>query len=297
MKVSRKIKQRYKGFKKHAITQNHRKKALYKYLFFHSTISFRKEIIHSWIEDLKFYAAKGDAGLVGNIWFGLFEFNESMFVIHFTREEDLFLDIGANLGHYSLLASGIKKATSIAVEPVPKTFAKLNRQVKLNNLQHKVETLQLGLGSKASTLYFSTDKSTMNRVVKENYPNKVQVKISTMDDLLEGRACHVMKIDVEGYEKFVLEGGSTSLQNPALKVVIVEINNSTRFYGGKDQEVVDKLESFNFKPYAYDPLKREIISLTTYNKNQFNTIFIRDFKHVEERVKGSESVKIWGKSI
>ena len=61
----------------------------------------------------------GETGLSGIYAFGLHGFNELMFAIHLLREGDTFLDVGANLGSYTLLAGKRCGAKVIAVELSP----------------------------------------------------------------------------------------------------------------------------------------------------------------------------------
>jgi len=106
-----------------------------------------------------------------------------------------------------------------------------------------------------------------------------------------------MKIDVEGYEKFVLEGSQTTLKNENLKAIIIEINFSNKFYGVENEEVAEILIKNNFRPFRYNPLNRQLTELKTYDKEQFNTIFIRDLKFVESRIKESKKIRVWNKVI
>lgn len=78
-----------------------------------------------WINDLILPLEKGDTGLTSAYYVGLHEFEDMAFAIHLLREDDTFVDVGANLGSYSLLASGVTKANSIAFEPVPTTYNRL----------------------------------------------------------------------------------------------------------------------------------------------------------------------------
>ena len=296
-KIIQRIKLRNQQFSHHPVTKDNRVKALMKYIFFNSLNKIQYNIKCNWIENLVFYANKGDAGIVGNIYYGLYEFNESMFILHYLRKEDLFLDIGANLGHYSLLASGIKNCKSISIEPVPDTFERLNQQVSINKLENKISTLNIGIGDKCSKLNFSVDKNTMNRIVDYKYKNSVQIPIKTVDIICDKKGVSLMKIDVEGYEKFVLQGSKIALKNKNLKAVIIEINFSNKFYGIENEEVSEILINNDFKPYKYNPLNRQLTKLKTYNKEQFNTIFIRDLNFVKNRLTEGSKINIWNKRI
>ena len=292
-KVYRKLKQRNKMFKAHPVAKNRRYKALFRYVVFNLKNRITTNIIYKWVGNLKFYASKGDGGMVGNIYFGLYEFYESMFLIHFLREEDTFLDVGANIGHYSLLASGMNKCKTIAIEPIPSTFKRLIKQIELNGLGNKIETLNIGVADKLDYLFFSSDKSTMNKVVDSSYKESVKVEVKTIDSLEGSETFNLMKIDVEGFEKFVLNGSSSTLKSDNLKAIIIEINFSNQFYGVENVEILDILLSYDFQPYRYDPIHRRLINLESYNKEQFNTIFVKDYDFVMRRINDSQKIKVW----
>jgi FkbM family methyltransferase len=295
--ILKKIKLRNKQFRNHPISKNNRIKALTRYLTFHMLSNIFPNRKFSWIENLKFYARKGDAGIVANVYYGLYEFNESMFLLHFLRDNDTFLDIGANIGHYSLLASGINRCKSYSVEPIPVTYSRLNEQIHLNKLQDKIQTYNIGLGNTCSELYFSNDKNTMNKVVDSTYPNALKIPVQTVDNLFKEIDITLIKIDVEGYEKFVLEGSHETFKNQSIKAVIIEINFSNQFYNIENEQIVNFLKELDFTPFSYNPFSRELTALSSYNKQQFNTIFVRDLNFVRNRLKNSRKIKIWNHAI
>jgi thymidylate synthase len=61
-------------------------------------------------------------GATGNIYAGLHEFEDMAFLLHLLRSEDMFADVGSNIGSYTILASGVVGAKSVAFEPVPSTY-------------------------------------------------------------------------------------------------------------------------------------------------------------------------------
>jgi FkbM family methyltransferase len=295
MKIWNKISDRFLEFKKHPVTSNNEFKALFRYIQFNVFCRISNQIVYAWIKNLKFYARQGDAGIVGNIYFGLYEFEESIFLIHFLEKEDIFLDIGANVGHYSILMSGINRCISIAIEPVPDTFNQLQNQIKLNGLENLIISKNIGISNSIGTLFFSNDRGTMDSIVNENYDKKVLVQVSTIDEIIGSDAPIAVKIDVEGYEKFVLEGAKKTLQNNKLKIVILELNQSGEKFGMHDNDLYLIMLSYGFKPFRYDYYLRKIILLDGYNKEQFNTIFVRDTNFVSKRVLNSKKIKIINK--
>jgi FkbM family methyltransferase len=294
MYILNKIKERKRQFAKHPVTKKHFYRAATSYVLFHIASRFKKQITYKWINGLKIHVRRGDAGIVGNIFLGLYEFCESGFLLHFLREDDLFLDIGANLGHYSLLASGIKKCKTIAVEPVPVTYHQLYRQIELNSLSRKITAFNIGVGDIETTLLFSTDRGTMNRIVEKEYHSSVEISVQTIDQLCKDQVPSLLKIDVEGFEKFALEGSIATLKNTNLKAVIIEINFSNSNFGVKNNEIVEIMTINGFSPYKYEPHFRKLTLLKDYNKEQFNTIFIRDEEFVKKRILQSDPFLIWG---
>ena len=104
-------------------------------------------------------------GATGNIYVGLQEFEDMAFTAHFLRETDLFVDIGANIGSYTIIAGSFSGCRVISIEPIPSTFEYLVNNLKLNGLEELVEAVNLGVGSKADKLVFSIEQDTVNHVI------------------------------------------------------------------------------------------------------------------------------------
>jgi CRISPR/Cas system endoribonuclease Cas6 (RAMP superfamily) len=81
-KIIQKLKLRNQQFRNHPITRDNRMKALTRYVVFNSINKIQSNIKYNWIENLVFYASKGDSGIVANIYYGLYEFNESAYLVH-----------------------------------------------------------------------------------------------------------------------------------------------------------------------------------------------------------------------
>lgn len=274
--VYNKILKRVASFKKHPLTENQVFNAFFRYVLFNTIQNISpKARVYNWINNLKFYAQKGDAGIVANIYFKLFDYEDSMFLMHHLKKEDLFIDVGANVGHYSLLAAGVCNAQVMAFEPIPLTFSKLNRNVALNKLSDRIKTYNIGIGNENSFLNFTTNRDVMNRVAHKNETDFLRIQVKKLDDILKDKSPVLMKIDVEGFEYFVLKGATTTLEKESLKYIIIEMNNSTLNFGYTNEEVLEFLFSYGFKPIQYDVKNKKINEVESYNLDKFNTIFIR----------------------
>jgi FkbM family methyltransferase len=277
-KVLKKLKKRRKKFQSHPLIKGNGYDALFRYIKFNAIQTIKpKTRIYNWIHGLKFYAKKGDAGIVSNIYIKLADYEDSMFLMEHIDENGLFVDVGANVGHYSLLASGVSKAKTIAIEPIPNTYEKLQKNINLNKLQDKVTCLNIGLGEEIGELKFTKGFDVMNRVAleNENVPT-ITVPIQKLDTILANEQPTFLKIDVEGFEYFVLKGATKTLQKESLKYILLEFNNSGATFGISDQKVFDFVTSFGFKTLVYNIDNKNITIEKSFRTDKFNTIFIKE---------------------
>ena len=256
--------------------------------------------VHKWVNTVRFHVRKGETGLTGNIYTGLHEFEDMGFLLHFLRKEDYFADIGANSGSYTLLASGVIGAQSIAFEPDPGTFMRLECNVRLNRIDSLVDCRNIGIGAKSGNVEFSTGNDTTNRVLNagETSNDSITVGIDSLDSILEHlETPALIKIDVEGFGKMVIEGAEKTLRNPGLHAVIMELNGSGNFYGFDEKHLVETMSAYGFSAFRYDPWTRKLDSLEGSNHNPGNTLFLRDTDHVLERLKFANPFRVCGLEI
>src|ERR1035437_1403596 len=96
---------------KHPLARRHRIKALFKFFSWQFTqLTSPRLVVQPFIGKTKFWARKGMEAATANIYTGLHEFNEMGFLLHFLQPDDTFVDVGANIGAYSILASGVTGA-------------------------------------------------------------------------------------------------------------------------------------------------------------------------------------------
>lgn len=283
----------------HPLGKRHPFKSLLRFVVWQlqSMISPSKLISKSFIKPVRFYARKGLTGITGNIYVGLHEFNDMAFLLHFLRTDDYFFDIGANVGSYSLLASGVCNAKSITIEPVVSTFELLTQNIALNQLEHKVRLINSGAGAEMGMISFSCAEDTTNHVINENEAGIANIKASviTIDSLLTDGQPLLIKIDVEGYETEVLKGMKETLSTSSLKAIIIELNGSGSRYGFDEKNIHELLMLNNFKPYNYDPFTRLLTELPLYG--DYNTIYCRDLDFVNNRLEHATGIKIMGELI
>lgn len=256
-------------------------------------------VVYEWLNGAKFLVKVGETGLTGNIYTGLHEFSDMAFLLHFLRCEDLFVDVGTNVGSYIILACSVVGARGIAFEPVPSTYQRLVENIRLNHLDERVKCINKAVGNWQGNIAFSSGSDTTNHVLEsgENCDNTVTVEIISLDTVLQGESPALIKIDAEGYETPVLEGAQKTLQNQTLQAVIMELNGSGDRYGFDESRILDLMLDNGFQTYAYHPFDRTLINLEGKNMNSGNTLFIRDKPFVVERLRTSPKVSIHGRQF
>ncbi len=277
----------------HPLNEGERLSAVLKFIRYQfATRLFDSKFLVDWVNDAKFIVSKGETGLTGNLYCGLMEYQYMGFLLHYLRRDDKFYDIGANVGAYTILASGVIGAESVSFEPLPSTYDRLVDQIKINRIEHLVEPINRGVGDKAETLQFTNNLNCMNRV--NNDPNNrdvTEVDVITLDDCFKATRNSFVKIDVEGFEKFVLDGGVDFFFNDNVSALIIELNGSGVSFGVEDTDVHKIITSFGFHPISYEPSSRRVSPLGSFDIGG-NTIYVKDVDSAQQRVTDSESVWI-----
>ena len=242
-----------------------------------------------WIHGLYFLAAPGETGMTINLYCSMSEPNEMLFMLHFLKSTDIFFDIGANAGSYSLLAAGISKCKVYSFEPVLETRQNLYENFELNKLSTKY-IQSCALGSSLGKVQFTKTLDAVNHVARASEDFSTDwVELQTLDSYEGVSGVSLMKLDVEGYEMEILRGASRFLEIPTLKALIVETNGETEHYGSSDLDIAFYLQRYGFMPFDYDPIGRNLISLSKPNKFG-NTIFVRNLNFVIDRVKAGPRI-------
>jgi len=251
-------------------------------------------VVYSWVNGSRMIVHAGDDGLTGNIYCGLHEFAEMAYLLHVVTPDDLFVDVGANAGAYTVLACAVRGARGCCLEPVPSTFVRLMDTLSINGLSGRVEALNVGASDAEGELWFTSDENCTNHVVPagERRDGDVQVKVRPLDAVLADRRPSVLKIDVEGFETFVLAGASATLRQPSLHSVIMELNGSVKRYGLGEDAILKTMAGYGFEACSYEPFSRMLTPLGDVRSRSSNTVFVRDVPQTERRLKASPPIAV-----
>jgi FkbM family methyltransferase len=200
------------------------------------------------------------------------------FLLHVLRPNDLFVDVGANVGSYTVLASSVCRARTIAFEPDPETVTALKDNVRVNSMEDRVEVLQVAAGANQGTAFFTKGLDTTNRILEESewMLSTQVVKVTTLDTVLLSQDPILMKLDVEGHESAAIRGSFATLEKPSLLALLVET---------VDPAVNEALRRAGFVKATYDPFSRSLEAGRCSNTG--NVLFVRDLERCAAIVKSA----------
>jgi FkbM family methyltransferase len=144
---------------------------------------------------------------------------ETEVIGRFLHPDALFVDCGANLGWFSVIAAA-RGARVVAFEPFPPNAALLRDNISRNGFVNQIEMYELALGAAPghARLDLSDDNQGDHRLATgPTRRRSVEVEVVTIDATLGGRAPTVMKLDTQGSEVAILRGAVAALSaNPML---------------------------------------------------------------------------------
>ena len=151
---------------------------------------------------------------------------------------DTFLDIGANIGLYSMMAATRGLSRVYAVEPNPYTFSVLARNVAENQFGSRIVPLNIAMARTSSIVSFNLsglDAGTaQNEIVfKQEDINNISVIVPSfsLDEFIHIQGISTInhiKIDVDGLEFEILRGADKALSRGSLKSLLVEDNTQQK---------------------------------------------------------------------
>jgi len=188
-------------------------------------------------------------------YFGVYEAGTLSFLKTFLRPGDIFLDVGANIGLHSCVASHFvgNEGKVYAIEPHPETYKILKYNIYLNRLTN-ITAFQIALGSKNSTaLIYDNPKlgrgsASLSPQKNANLKHGRKVKVKTIDTLIERKLLpipNLVKIDVEGFELEVLKGARKLLSSSKPPILCIEYSTYHHQYGGVVSDIHEFVTSIN----------------------------------------------------
>jgi FkbM family methyltransferase len=182
---------------------------------------------------------------------GIFEQEETELFRKIVKEGDVVVDVGANIGYYTLLASKLvgKEGRVYAFEPEPENYSFLLKNLKINNVSNVI-ALQKAVSNKGGTvkLYLCEHNPGGHSIV---FARKrfIQVESLTLDEFFkENPKVDVVKLDIEGGEMLALLGMKSIInRNASIKIFMEFWPRAFKMSGYSPEDLINYLLACRLK--------------------------------------------------
>lgn len=197
------------------------------------------------------YPDSSSGGLI--IYKRLFDYEEMTYLLEHLKKESIFIDIGANIGDYSLIASSIiTKRTIHTFEPFQSVLMRLKENIVLNNIDN-IAVHEEVVSDKDGYEYFDFEsESEVNHITYTKTKASSRLKCIKLDTFAKSEKLEFidfLKIDVEGAEMKVLKGARHLLKEQKIKTMLLELNKNNQVFGTNNLEIINYLRRLGYKMY------------------------------------------------
>lgn len=178
-------------------------------------------------------------------------------IISVTHEPSVIVDIGANIGYFSLMAASLGHKV-ISIEPMTRNAYKFHSSIIKNHMENNIILYQNAVASYANEQVTLKETHHTNQGnghmsssnLKEGIYGIDYVNTITIDDVLkEYNKVLLMKIDVEGLETAVLDGAKHIITNGIIKFIVMEFSPETRTNPSCNaRHMIDTMISLGYTP-------------------------------------------------
>lgn len=212
------------------------------------------------------------------LYCGLYDYDEMNFLLRYLRTEDQFLDIGANIGSYTLLAASKIRAGFIhSLEPLPKNYKRLQENLALNQF-NQVKTYAMAVSDQVGKAILNlAEGDSMPFLAHAPMENSIEVLTDTLDHLLKDRVLDnltLAKMDIEGAELLALKGATSLLRQQRPQVWILEINDRVSNFNHRQQDVVNFLQNWGYGLYRYQADTNQVSPIDLQQQQGNNVLAI-----------------------
>jgi FkbM family methyltransferase len=221
--------------------------------------------------------------------FGDYDQAETKFLFSLVRDGTVALDIGANLGWHTL--HWLKKAKNVKVfafEPLPETFHKLAANLALNGLPTS-GAFNYGLAdvNAERDFFFDTERCGASALVNLRGTDKavnVPCRVKRLDDVfptLGVDRLDLIKCDVEGAEKLVLEGGLETIKKYRPVIFAEMLRKWAKKYDYHPNDIIGLLAGLDYDCYMLNQGDLQRIERVTEETEETNYVFLDKKRQTE----------------
>lgn len=171
------------------------------------------------------------------------------------KQDGIVIDLGANIGGFSIRAAVEKNCTCFAYEPSKKTYSVLLENIEKNKVQNKIKAFNNAIFSAAETkdYFFYSAHPAGSSLIDNGISEKETINCITIADVFENnniKECDFLKMDIEGAEQYVFIPKFLKYLNKC-KIISFEFHNTSLLYQICEL-MVDSFDVGDYKGCAYE---------------------------------------------
>ena len=215
-----------------------------------------------------------------------YEEKDTNMILKLVPEQGIVLDVGANMGWYSLLIANHSKAKEIhAFEPVPKTYSYLAKNIELNNVTNVI-IHPFGLSNECNELTFyyypeGSGNASSRNLSERKDAELIICQVERLDAFVSERNLHVdfIKCDVEGAELFAFQGATETLKKDRPVVFAEMLRKWAAKFDYHPNEIIDLFSALEYSCFYAEGGKLIELNKITNATVETNFFFLHAQKH------------------
>jgi FkbM family methyltransferase len=229
----------------------------------------------------------------------LYEAETSNFIGSLLQPGDTFIDIGAHVGYFSMLASALvgPTGTVFSFEPDQTNFAHLLDHIEVNNATN-IRPIHMAVGAKPAIAEFFVNadndgghalwevgRHPFNEQTRQGPPRTRKVCVTSIDQFFADRdmsRLRAIKIDAEGAEFAILVGARGLLNKYQVPFIIAEVNRfGLESMGANEGLLRSVMSDHGYETYLFHPGRTFVQRLSPEQTPETNSVFNLLFRHPE----------------
>jgi len=220
-------------------------------------------------------------------WLGVYERPETRWLRSHLSTGDVFFDVGAHVGYYTLVAASCvgRTGTVYSFEPFPENFARLQLNLALNSYTHVVAK-DLAVSNRSGTSLFAPptrrDERGWGSLTSNTEGEGVRISTIRLDDFVAAEGIkHItaIKVDIEGAEGLAIDGMTKTLVDLRPRYMLIELNREALLsHGSSPESVISQVAPYGYRPHRLE--RNRAVRLTEADIGRLSflnlAIFLRD---------------------
>lgn len=208
------------------------------------------------------------------------QYNNMSFLLDLLRPGDIFVDIGAHVGSYSILASWLRGVYSYCFEPNAAVLEQLQANIHLNHLERLITVVPYMIGHREVAQQLPQTNKTNNLSISVEYPQRHKESLYSLNHSIPVLS-DVIRIGTINALKNLFQNAKESLASSSIKAVLLEQGVETEL-----QDLHTQFQALQFEAYQYIPDQKRLLRLNSLETP--GNLYCRDMGWIEMRLDSAD---------